>query len=1164
MKLHLPKSLLVAVIASVCSVNNICVAVPTDPDAWHGEADKSTAWFIIGAAETAKISAYDDDAKDYGAYQIKDSNATYNGQKSVTELILAADKTTTFMNNWHSETDVDLQVSTLQFGEDGSGAGSIVVNENQKLVINTILSTSTVTSLNNMGTLSIGGSDTTTVFNGTVNNTGTLTLDGALRITSTDNFTYKLGEIEHYSKDGGTTQSVSGNGFAYSSAYRYYLVDGTGNSTVAAETITIGDTSGVVLDKTTENGKVSFTYGSGGYSSEYYVNESETMAMSTAGTYMLADDATLTFNDTINEYATKEVIGNGRVVASFATDDHSQSLALGTGFNGTLVIQSGQMDLRSFRMGESAVYELVSGQVWGNVTIDNEVKLNAANMDSAYDFAYSDIVLNGKVTGNYLQVTARGSDGALSLTNAENDIDAIRVTGRTLNMSGGTLGELEVSGGTAHLTGNVAIDGSAHTVTTNSIERYKGLYIKNTGTVNIGNGTDASTVTVARVEMGDARGETAGGGTLNVKANARLIVTGEDVSGQNFSYWRTGFMLGEWEASSTLHVVGTLLSQNASISCGDWTGYVNIDGLLATKGFTGVKHQPAADNTGTIDLSLSDGGTVVLGEGGIANIHNWKSKLGAGTVGISADCSIEENLSLCNAETGTTFNTAKYVWSGTGATTTITPGNEGGTLTISSVISDYVETNAEVASTYAGKLVKSGAGELVLSGANTYTGGTSINSGTLTTGSASALGKGAVSLGETGILKLNSALTVKSVATTGGAINLNGQTLTVSDGITGAVGKKLYVDGAGKLQVKGMNLSGTDQDLVLKANSSATVEVSGTANSVYVVDLSASNVSGTLLLKSGAQMSVQNNDSSQNRGALWMTANAGVSLEDTAKFTWCDTTITGTTRGTGTSVKVSEKGNASLFWDKTIISHADVEVNSGSEKSVAAKLVNSSLANMGSGKLTVSNPLNDFTGVNLKAISGSIELMNLTNGAALKDLKIDGDKQVGAYTGADSGTAKAAVSVSGQATFGAGAVLSANLTLESGSELVSVGGANGISLNQGILTLTLGGNIKLGEELQGMADALADGSYLVLFRDVGDFKLNPAPEAASLLSARSSDTDATTADAADVFKDLAPGEYIINLAQNRVLITALPIPEPTSSMLGLVGLVALTFRRRRK
>ena len=307
---------------------------------------------------------------------------------------------------------------------------------------------------------------------------------------------------------------------------------------------------------------------------------------------------------------------------------------------------------------------------------------------------------------------------------------------------------------------------------------------------------------------------------------------------------------------------------------------------------------------------------------------------------------------------------------------------------------------------------------------------------------------------------------------------------------------------------------------------------------------------------------------------LWLRKGATLNIEEGATLKLASNgivNIKGTASGTTVSV-ASENGrkylingenNGSNATDYTI-SNADVTIASGAEQTIGNVLNNSSLINDGgttqtsTGKVIANNQANSF--VDVKAITGNIELMNLVNGG-VQNLEVAAGKSVVA-TGTDS--AKATVSVSGQATFGAGATLSANLTLESNAELVSVGeGGIAIGGADSKSILTLGSNIGLGNELKAKLDRLTGSDTLVLFTNVDDLTLNDAAVEAALMSARDSGTTSvTTADASAVF-DVVANKYTINFAQNQVFLSAMPVPEPTSSMLGLVGLVALTFRRRR-
>lgn len=119
--------------------------------------------------------------------------------------------------------------------------------------------------------------------------------------------------------------------------------------------------------------------------------------------------------------------------------------------------------------------------------------------------------------------------------------------------------------------------------------------------------------------------------------------------------------------------------------------------------------------------------------------------------------------------------------------------------------------NTEIASTITGiggRLVKSGAGTLLLSGANTYTGGTTVSGGTVAVIADANLGTGALTLANGTLLSLADISSTRSIALSGnGTVDtLFGTTYATSGNVTGP--GALIKDGWGTLVLAGNNSHG--------------------------------------------------------------------------------------------------------------------------------------------------------------------------------------------------------------------------------------------------------------------------------------------------------------------------------------------------------------------
>lgn len=117
------------------------------------------------------------------------------------------------------------------------------------------------------------------------------------------------------------------------------------------------------------------------------------------------------------------------------------------------------------------------------------------------------------------------------------------------------------------------------------------------------------------------------------------------------------------------------------------------------------------------------------------------------------------------------------------------------------------------------RLVKTGAGKLTLSGANSYTGGTAINAGVIEVGSAGALGStGTIGFGG-GTLRFTAGNTTdysSRFTTTAGQtfrIDTNGQTVTFASNLTSSVGHLTKL-GAGTLIISGTSAYGGETTIM--------------------------------------------------------------------------------------------------------------------------------------------------------------------------------------------------------------------------------------------------------------------------------------------------------------------------------------------------------------
>ncbi|MBQ8445585.1 MAG: hypothetical protein IJX22_04270, partial [Opitutales bacterium] len=313
------------------------------------------------------------------------------------------------------------------------------------------------------------------------------------------------------------------------------------------------------------------------------------------------------------------------------------------------------------------------------------------------------------------------------------------------------------------------------------------------------------------------------------------------------NYKTNSAVLGEWNNYTTTTIAGTLLAKDAEVGLGDYGGTFTIEngGLIAAKGIGQATSAKAG--TGKFELTLNDGGTLLLGTSGLSTPKTTNTvSLAAGTVGTFADSTTVATALTLTSETGTTFDTQKYVFADDG--NSVTRGEEAAAMTVSGAISgtgNFIKTGAGTLTlsnnfgSFEGNFIVD-AGELLLSGSNSaYSGQFVVNGGTLKLGTANDV-LGATDLEGTGTR-------YAAVVKAGGTLDINGQTQG---------GSNCYqIELAGGALVNNGSGVGTEHRQISGLKLSADSEIGGSGNFGLIASGYAANtldLGGNTLTKTGS------------------------------------------------------------------------------------------------------------------------------------------------------------------------------------------------------------------------------------------------------------------------------------------------------------------------
>lgn len=708
----------------------------------------------------------------------------------------ASSATTTMSGNYSLYTN---QVFNIAGGTTGSGVDLLISGPVGEYLANTTVTKQGAGKLVLAGANSYTGLTTisagvlniqnasalgTTAAGTTVSSGAALQIEGNITV-GTETLTLNGGGISN----DGAVRNVSGN-----NSFAGGITLGSG-STISSDAGTLTLTGGIV------NGGFATTFGGAG-------NIGESGVISGSGGLVKNGNGVLTLNGA-NTYSGGSVINGGTVVVS-----SSASLGL---TSASATINAATFDVAA---SFSSTRNFVLGSSTSNITVEPTFTFTANGIFSGAG------ALNKNGTGTMVLGGANTYSGGTNVNAGTLQLGASdRIANTTsLNVSGGTfdlqafnevIGAVTLSSGTISGTTG-ALTGTSFTLqsgTVSAVLSGNGTVTKNTsGSVTLSgsnNFTGSTTVSAGtlQVNTNNALGSAASGTTVANGAVLRLnnvnYTTAEPLTLNGSGISNGGALLN----TGTSTFAGPInAATNATINAGG--GTLNLTGGLSKNGTTltiaggGTLNITINGITGSAANSdlVIDGTTVVLGA---ANSYNGPTTIqNSGTLQLGGNNFLPTTpQTAMTVNTNSIFNLAGYsdgVASLTGDSSSIIKNSVvGGTSTLTVNPASGVTTafGGVIAGTSAGTqgnmaLQKNGAGTLILTGVNTYSGATTINGGTLTAASATgnALGStSSITVNSGGTFLLGAANQVNNTAT----MTLAGGTFAkgnFSEGLPGTAG----------------------------------------------------------------------------------------------------------------------------------------------------------------------------------------------------------------------------------------------------------------------------------------------------------------------------------------------------------------------------------------
>lgn len=570
--------------------------------------------------------------------------------------------------------------------------------------------------------------------------------------------------------------------------------------------------------------------------------------------------------------------GTGTLTLSNSNAFSSTSLS-----GGSLTIGNvGALGSGTLTVGSGARSATTEGGLGGSGSTGNFLFLSGITGTQSFPNA---ITLPNDATTTYRKIAVQGSGGTTYGANTYNlsglisgggagtnlyfDVatsgDAYSVV-RLSNSSNSFTGKVEFNRGSLQIDSDTVLGASANALVMDAfsasklIFNYAGNYTHPTTISTATNfDTGANNITATGVISGTQKLTKIGAGSLTLtNANtygSTTISAGPNTQSAGAIQVGNNTALGSGSVTLSNTAAITALSNNTASQA-----ITNTIALSGTAGITtrflaknatsfelnGVVSGGTGTSTFLVDTNQGGGSTGFIKLGNAANTFLGKVQLNRGGLAIAADGSLGNSANSVVIDIGTTTQVGLRFDAAVSSARNI---QLGGGKQVLDTNSNDVALSGVISGT--GDLFKASAGKLTLTGANTYTGTTTLNAGTLDIGAGGAtgtIGAGAVINNGSIVFNRSNALTLSNNITGAGSLTQNGTGTTTLNGTFPATTALTLNDGTFAFGTPSSAVTTGTVDSLTQNNGNLAIDVNGPSSDVLTVTSAYNSTSGGIVL----------------------------------------------------------------------------------------------------------------------------------------------------------------------------------------------------------------------------------------------------------------------------------------------------------------------------